>query len=212
MGDYVTVRDFAQDEFVVKKSRFIGYSRHVETEAEAMAFVAEISKKHWDASHNVYAFSLRDGMTRRYSDDGEPQGTAGVPVLDVILKENIVDVCVVVTRYFGGILLGGGGLVRAYSQGARIALAAADKMYMTTCRRLTLSFDYSLYGKISYILPDYGVQLRNSGFTDVVTLDIQLRADQHEPFQKALTELTGGTVTAKVEEEFLGDMPAPGGK
>ena len=154
MGDYVTGRDFAQDEFVVKKSRFIGYSKHVETEAEAMAFVAEISKKHWDASHNVYAFSLRDGMTRRYSDDGEPQGTAGVPVLDVILKENIVDVCVVVTRYFGGILLGGGGLVRAYSQGARIALAAADKRYMTTCRRLTRSCDYSLYGKLRYIRPE----------------------------------------------------------
>ena len=96
--DYVTVRDFAQDEFVVKKSRFIGYSKHVESEAEAMAFVQEISKKHWDATHNVYAFSLRDGMTRRYSDDGEPQGTAGVPVLDVILKEDIVNVCVVVTR------------------------------------------------------------------------------------------------------------------
>ena len=207
--DYVTVRDFAQDEFVVKKSRFIGYSKHVESEAEAMAFVQEISKKHWDASHNVYAFSLQDGMTRRYSDDGEPQGTAGIPVLDVILKEDIVNVCVVVTRYFGGILLGGGGLVRAYSQGARIALAAADKMYMTTCYTLMMSFDYNLYGKITYILPDYGIVVRNSDFTDVVTLELAIRADQYEAFQKALTELTFGAVTAEIMEEYFGDMKAP---
>lgn len=206
-GDYITVRGFAQDEFVEKKSRFIGYSQHVETEAEAMAFVAQIAKKHWDATHNVYAFSLRDGMTRRYSDDGEPQGTAGVPVLDVILKENIVDVCVVVTRYFGGILLGGGGLVRAYSQGARIALAAAEKLHMTTCRRLLLSFDYSLYGKISYILPQFGIVVEHSDFTDVVTLELLIRADRHEAFQRELTELTGGRVLAKVQEEFFGDMP-----
>ena len=205
--DYVTVRDFAQDEFVEKKSRFIGYSKHVETEAEAAAFVAEISKKHWDATHNVYAYSLRDGLTRRYSDDGEPQGTACVPVLDVILKEGIVDVCVVVTRYFGGILLGGGGLVRAYSQGARIALAAAEKLHMATCHRLRLVAPYHLYGKINYILPDYGIQLRNSDFSDVVTLDLQIRTDRLEAFQKALTELTGATVTASVEETFFGDMP-----
>ncbi|MCI8601260.1 MAG: YigZ family protein [Oscillospiraceae bacterium] len=206
-GDYVTVAGFAEDEFVEKKSRFIGHSKHVETEAEALAFVAEISKKYWDATHNVYAFSLRDGMTRRYSDDGEPQGTAGVPVLDVILKEGVVDVCVVVTRYFGGILLGGGGLVRAYSQGARIALAAAEKLHMTTCRLLEMALDYSLYGKLTYMLPQYGVEVTGTDFTDLVTLRLKIRADRQAAFEKALTELTGGKVVAETVEEFFGDMP-----
>ena len=111
MKDYLTIEGFAQDEFVEKKSRFIGYAKHVETEEEAVSFINEMKQKHWDATHNVYAYVLRNGQIRRYSDDGEPQGTAGIPTLDVILKEGIVDVCVVVTRYFGGILLGGGGLV-----------------------------------------------------------------------------------------------------
>ena len=101
MKDYLTIEGFAEDEFVEKKSRFIGYAKHVETEEEAVSFINEMKQKHWDATHNVYAYVLRDGQTRRYSDDGEPQGTAGIPTLDVILKEGVVDVCVVVTRYFG---------------------------------------------------------------------------------------------------------------
>ena len=153
-----------------------------------MAFVAEIRARHWDARHNVYAYVLRDGQTRRYSDDGEPQGSAGVPVLDVILKEGIVDVCVVVTRYFGGILLGVGGLVRAYSQGARIALAAAEKMHMAPCHLLELSFDYNLYGKISYILPNYGIKQLDADFSDIVKLTLLIRESRMEAFQKELTE------------------------
>ena len=105
MKDYLTIEGFAEDEFVEKKSRFIGYAKHVETEEEAVSFINELKQKHWDATHNVYAYVLRDGQIRRYSDDGEPQGTAGIPTLDVILKEGVVDVCVVVTRYFGGCLL-----------------------------------------------------------------------------------------------------------
>lgn len=108
--DYKTVRAESQDEFVERKSRFIGYIAPVKTEKEAQDFIVKISKQHFDATHNVYAYVLRDGMTRRYSDNGEPQGTAGVPVLDVLLKEGLTDVCVVVTRYFGGIMLGAGGL------------------------------------------------------------------------------------------------------
>ena len=113
MSSYRTIRERSQDEFVVKKSRFIGYVCPVKTEEEAKAFIEEIKKKHWDATHNVWAYNLQEGMIRRFSDDGEPQGTAGIPTLDVILKEDVVDCCVVGTRYFGGILLGGGGLVRA---------------------------------------------------------------------------------------------------
>ena len=124
MKDYITLNQRAQDEFVERKSRFIGTATPVSTQEEAIAFIDEMRSKYWDATHNVYAYILRDG-TKRYSDDGEPQGTAGVPVLDVLQKEGLTDLCVVVTRYFGGILLGAGGLVRAYSHGAKIAVDAA---------------------------------------------------------------------------------------
>ena len=117
MAEYKTVRKNAQDQFVEKRSRFIGYACPVQTEQEALDFITSKKSEHWDASHNVYAYILRDG-TMRFSDDGEPQGTAGMPVLDVLRKSGVTDVVTVATRYFGGILLGGGGLVRAYSHTA----------------------------------------------------------------------------------------------
>ena len=206
MQDYITVEGFAVDEFVEKKSRFIGYAKHVETEEEAMAFVNEIKQKHWDATHNVYAYVLRDGMTRRYSDDGEPQGTAGIPTLDVILKENVVDVCVVVTRYFGGILLGGGGLVRAYSQGCRVALGASKKLYMTPCTVLEIAVDYSFYGKLTYILPKYNIKTLDSEFGADVILKLMIKSERLDAFSKELTELSNGTVDFDILEEIFEDM------
>jgi len=131
MNEYRTIKYEADDSFVERRSRFIGYAKPVTTNEEAVAFINEIKAKHWDATHNVYAYVLRDGQIRRYSDDGEPQGTAGIPVLDVLLKENLTDLVVVVTRYFGGVLLGAGGLVRAYSHGAKIAVVAAKMINMT---------------------------------------------------------------------------------
>lgn len=206
MKDYITVNGFSQDEFVEKKSRFIGYAKHVETEEEAISFINEIKQKHWDATHNVYAYVLRDGMTRRYSDDGEPQGTAGVPVLDVILKENIVDVCVVVTRYFGGILLGGGGLVRAYSQGCRVALGSATKLYMTPCTIIEFAVDYGFYGKLTYILPKYNIKTLDSDFGADITLKLMIKSERLDAFSKELTELSGGTVSFDILEELFEDM------
>ena len=120
--NYKTVKFNTKDEFVEKRSRFIGYCKPVTTEQEAIDFINKIKKDHWDATHNVYAYSLREGQIKRYSDDGEPSGTAGMPALDVILKNDVVDVVVVVTRYFGGVLLGTGGLVRAYAKGCKVAL------------------------------------------------------------------------------------------
>ena len=124
--EYRTLHSSSQDEFTEKRSRFIGYACPVTTEDEALAFIAKIKKQHWDAKHNVYAYVLRDWQIRRYSDDGEPQGTAGIPVLDVLIKGDVTDAVIVVTRYFGGILLGGGGLVRAYGHAASIAVRAAS--------------------------------------------------------------------------------------
>ncbi len=206
MKDYLTIEGFAQDEFVEKKSRFIGYAKHVETEEEAVSFINEMKQKHWDATHNVYAYVLRNGQIRRYSDDGEPQGTAGIPTLDVILKEGIVDVCVVVTRYFGGILLGGGGLVRAYSQGCRVALKAAQKLHMTPCTVLEVAVDYSFYGKLSYILPKYNITTLDSDFGADVVLKLMIKSERLSGFLKELTELSGGTVIPEVLEEKYADM------
>lgn len=204
--DYVTVKEYAEDEFIEKKSRFIGCIAPVETVEEAEAFIASVRKKNPDARHNVFAYVLKDGLTRRCSDDGEPQGTGGVPVLDVILKEGIVGVCVVVTRYFGGVLLGVGGLTRAYSKGARVALAVAQKMYMTTCHVLSVAFDYTLYGKIGYLLPQFNIETLDTDFTDSVEMLLLIRADRTEAFTKELTEMSAGKVVPEFVEERFCEM------
>ena len=125
--EYITVKEQGEDFFIEKKSKFIGHCKPVKTESEALEFISEIKSKHADANHNVYAYILRENGTQRFSDDSEPQGTAGIPVIDALKKANIVDVVVVATRYFGGTLLGGGGLIRAYSHTASIAVEAAKK-------------------------------------------------------------------------------------
>ena len=206
MKDYITIEGEAQAEFVERKSKFIGYCRHVETETEALAFVEQLKKQNWDATHNVFAYSLREGQLKRCSDDGEPQGTAGVPVLDVLQKSGVVDVCMVVTRYFGGILLGAGGLVRAYSHGASIALEAAKKLHMTPCTRLSLDMDYGWYGKVSYILPQYNILVEESSFTDRVSMTLLIKSSRKEKFQADLVELTNGYVVPKEIIEEYADM------
>ena len=206
MKDYITIEGEAQAEFVERKSKFIGYCRHVETETEALAFVEQLKKQNWDATHNVFAYSLREGQLKRCSDDGEPQGTAGVPVLDVLQKSGVVDVCMVVTRYFGGILLGAGGLVRAYSHGASIALEAAKKLHMTPCTRLSLDMDYGWYGKVSYILPQYNILVEESSFTDRVSMTLLIKSCRKEKFQADLVELTNGCVVPKEIIEEYADM------
>ena len=143
---YKTVQLETCDEFTEKRSRFIGYIKPVQTEEEAIAFIQSIKTKHWDARHNVYAYCLREGQIKRYSDDVEPQGTAGIPTLDVLLKTGVTDVVVVVTRYFGGILLGGGGLVRAYSHATRLAVEKAQVITMAVCKLCALTCDYNQYG------------------------------------------------------------------
>ena len=144
--NYFTIRDFSKASFVEKNSEFIGHICPVKTGDEAIEFIEKIKSEHRKAKHNVYAYIVRDNNISRYSDDGEPQGTAGVPVLEVLKKNNLTDICCVVTRYFGGILLGGGGLVRAYSHSAKIAIDSAEILNMSECRKLTITTDYNLYG------------------------------------------------------------------
>ena len=204
--DYITLNQRAQDEFVERKSRFIGTATPVSTQEEAIAFIEEMRSKYWDATHNVYAYILRDG-TKRYSDDGEPQGTAGVPVLDVLQKEGLTDLCVVVTRYFGGILLGAGGLVRAYSHGAKIAVDAAGIKPMSVCKVYELEMDYSQYGKITYLLPKFHAVTLESDFGVVVKMRVMMRAVYASQFQRELEELTSATVFPYEIEEVWDCIP-----
>ena len=192
MDSYRTIRKSAGDEFVEKKSRFIGHIAPVTTQEEALEFIQSLKTKYWDATHNVYAYVLRDGQTRRYSDDGEPQGTAGIPVLDVLLKENIVDCAVVVTRYFGGIMLGAGGLVRAYSHGSKIAVDAGGIVTMCLCDLLTVSCDYNFYGRLSSLIPEMGGIIENTEFTDSVRVDFRIDSKLTSLFDEKLFDQSLG--------------------
>ena len=205
--DYRTIRQEASEEFTERRSRFIGTARPVQHEAEATEWIAGLRQKYWDASHNVYAYILREGNLRRYSDDGEPQGTAGVPVLEVLQREGLVDVAAVVTRYFGGVLLGAGGLVRAYSHAAKLAVDAAERMVMSECAELSAMFSYDQYGRIERLLAKYGARTLGSDYAADVTLRVLMKANRVEAFQRDLAELTAGRVTACVEDRRYDCMP-----
>lgn len=204
--EYRTIADFATDEFVEKKSRFIGYIAPARSEEEAVAFINRIREMHREATHNVYAYILREGQTRRYSDDGEPQGTAGIPVLDVLQKAGLVDVVAVVTRYFGGTLLGAGGLVRAYTAGARMAMEAGRIRTMSPCTVLELDIDYGLYGKLSYILPKYEIVTRSADFGVAVRMQLLMKDCYLEGFKRELQEITSATVFPYEVEHCYADL------
>lgn len=198
---YKTVEFASSDEFVEQRSKFIGYVKPVVTEQEAVDFINEIRQKHWDATHNVYAYALREGNIQRYSDDGEPHGTAGVPTLDVIIKSGVTDVVVVVTRYFGGILLGAGGLVRAYTKGAKIALEAGNIITMESCNIAVLQCDYNQYGKISGLIPSNNGVIDNTNFTDKVEIEYHISPENFVKFQKQLADTTCGSVETEIIDE-----------
>ena len=192
MKEYKTVEFENSDEFIEKKSKFIGYVKPVKTQEEATEFINKIKSKHWDATHNVYAYVLQENNIQRYSDDGEPSGTAGVPVLDVILKSNLVDVCVVVTRYFGGTLLGAGGLVRAYSHGSKIAVEAGNIITMAPCSILKVCVDYSFYDRLNILLNDFSANVEDTQFSDNVSVTFFLFFEKTADLQNKLTDLSNG--------------------
>ena len=203
MKEYKTVEFESKNEFVEKKSRFIGYVKPVKTQEEATNFINSIKSKHWDATHNVSAFVLRENNIQRSSDDGEPSGTAGVPTLDVLLKENLVDVCVVVTRYFGGTLLGAGGLIRAYSHASKIAVEAGHIITMAPCKVLSVSVDYSFYDRLNILLADFNANIENSEFTDNVAVTFSIRENTVPLLQDKLTQQSNGKYILKeIGEKF----------
>lgn len=197
MKEYKTVEFEGCDEFIEKKSRFIGYVKPVKTVEEATEFIAKIKSKHWDATHNVSAYVLRENNIQRSSDDGEPSGTAGVPVLDVLLKENLVDVCVVVTRYFGGTLLGAGGLIRAYSHGSKIAVESGNIITMAPCKIMSCLVDYSFYDRMNILLTEFNANVENSDFADKINITFSLKADLVEELNSRLIEISNGKYSLK---------------
>lgn len=200
---YTTIEAPAQDEFVERRSRFIGQIAPVTSEEEAMAFLKGLRDKHYDARHNVFAFVLKDGRSR-FSDDGEPSGTGGKPVMDVILGAGLSDVAVVVTRYFGGVLLGTGGLTHAYSQGAGLAVAAAKPRPMRPATAVKMVCDYGFYGQLSYLLPRYQVFTASSDFGEKVTLDLRCPTENLASLCSELTELSSGQLRPEIgQEEYL---------
>jgi len=199
--DYKTVANEASDEFVEKRSRFIGYVKPVRTEEEAVAFINQKRSEHWDARHNVYAYSLREGNIKRYSDDGEPSGTAGMPVLDVIVKNEIYDVCVVVTRYFGGVLLGTGGLIRAYSQGSKIALESGGVVLMQSCLLCETSCSYTRYGKVSSLIMESGATVDDTIYESDVKIKFHIQPGMLDGLNKKLADATSGEVQAVSDGE-----------
>ena len=195
---YTTIRKEASAEFEEKRSLFIGYALPLKSEEDATEFIKKIKAKHSDATHNVFGYTMKNGIIARYSDDGEPQGTAGMPVLDVIRKSGVDDACVVVTRYFGGTLLGAGGLVRAYSQAAKIALEAAEIVTYEPYTELLIPCSYSDYQKISSELPKYGAIIDDTEFSDSVMLKIAVKSEVAPRISAKISEISAGKSVAQV--------------
>lgn len=198
---YKTIEGRAIAEIVEKKSRFIGHIAHVDTEEEALAFLDEIRTQHRMARHNVYAYVLRGGRVR-YSDDGEPAKTAGMPTLEAIQHAGLVDVAVVVTRYFGGILLGTGGLVRAYTQGTQAAIEAAQVVVVSRCVDIMFEVPYNLYEQVMRIAEACEAKVRETDFGAEVMIGVRMLDGTQEPFLDKLTELTRGQAEPIVSDPF----------
>ena len=201
-ASYRTLRRASSDEFIINKSRFIGYAAPCTTEEEALAFLQSIRTRHKDATHNCYAYAIGRNMgVMRYSDDGEPGGTAGLPMMEVIKNQGVTDCCVVVTRYFGGVLLGAGGLVRAYTQGCVVALKAAQVVVMEPSRQYLCEVAYPLWDRVQHALRSLPVQLMGSEFTTAVAFTLLVREKDAEDVLQTLTQLTDARFEYLLEEE-----------
>lgn len=202
MDEYLVPSEYGEDEFIEKKSRFIGRIWPVETEEEALARIQEMKKKHYDATHNCWAYIIRDGAVR-FSDDGEPGGTAGMPMLQVLQREDLYNVVCVVTRYFGGILLGAGGLVRAYTKGAKIAVDAAGKSMKRVWTVLYVPCPYSFYERVRLEVEAFGGIVRKADFGAEVEMELLFPEAKTQEFLDRLTDMTAGTVESmEIGQEY----------
>ena len=199
---YKILYQAGEAEIVEKKSRFIATIRPVDSEEEALSFIAEMRKKYWDATHNCTAFVIGENHEQmRCNDDGEPSQTAGRPMLDVLLGEDVHNCCAVVTRYFGGTLLGTGGLVRAYSAAVKEGLRNCQILEKQLARKLTVETDYTGLGKIQYILGEEKISTLDSQYADKVSLTLLVPVDQLDPLMEKLTEGTNGRCVMEPGEQ-----------
>lgn len=201
MNEYKTIIEAGTGEIVEKKSHFIGYVRHTESEEEALAFINEIRKKHYDARHNCFAYCV-DGeqQTQRFSDDGEPGGTAGKPILEVIKGNELCDVCIVVTRYFGGTLLGTGGLVRAYTDAAKACIENTQVLAKRRMIPMKLHTNYTDFGKIQYLLASEEIPIIDSEYGEDVRVHVEIFVDDADEVKKKLIEVTAARIIIDEED------------
>ncbi len=202
---YKTIYKYGEEEIIINKSKFIGYARPIDSEEEALEFLEEIKTKNRDATHNVYAYVVGENNgIQRFSDDGEPSGTGGIPALEVIKKEDLRNVVVVITRYFGGIKLGTGGLIRAYTKGAKIGLDAGIIIEMILHTRVKIRIDYTVYGKIENFLLNGGYIIDESIFDDAVNIYVYIEESKVDEFSNTIIDLTnGGAMIDQLEEEYI---------
>ncbi len=205
LDSYIKLTKGGEGEIVEKKSRFIGQIVPVDTEEEAYAFIESVRKKHYDARHNCFAFSIGDEMPLlRFSDDGEPQGTAGKPMLEVITNSGIHNICIVVTRYFGGTLLGTGGLVRAYTDASKAALASCETKLMQRIYPVEIKTNYTDMGKIQYILNTNEIRICDTIFAEDVVFVIEIPVPDKDRILGEITEATGARAIITVKDEIFG--------
>ncbi|MED1916030.1 YigZ family protein [Bacillus thuringiensis] len=208
LTQYKTIAGYGEDYIVIERSRFIGYAQRVTTEEEATAFIAMIKKKHWDATHNCSAFVIGENdQIQRSSDDGEPSGTAGKPILECIKKNGVKDTVVVVTRYFGGIKLGAGGLVRAYTAGTVTALKAAKIVVHTLHQTISVSVDYTWWGKVENELRLGEYRVNGTDFTDKVTAHVLIPEGEQDEFVARMVDLTNGQAQIMLGEKEYVEVP-----
>mgnify|MGYP004732387891 FL=1 len=204
--EYKTIARRCEASFIEKKSEFIGYLCPVQTEEQAAAFIEEIRAMHRKATHNCYAYILRENNAARHSDDGEPGGTAGVPIYEVLRKEGLTDVCCVVTRYFGGILLGAGGLARAYTKGAKEAVEAAQIKCMASAAKLLVTVDYGLYGRLAQIFADFDARIADEQFADNVKITLFIREENAQKLTDKLIDSCSGAISVEELEKLSYDF------
>lgn len=203
--EFKTVLNSALTEFEEKKSRFITNVKPVSTEDEAVLFINEIKAKHWNATHNVYAYSINNGtLIQRFNDDGEPSGTAGMPVLEVIRRTGVQNVVVVVTRYFGGTLLGASGLIRAYSHGASLGLEAAEVVTRKLCLNINIMIEYTLFGRLQNMLMTNKNIIKDIQYSQDVELTVLIEVGGEEALIKEIIENTNGrAIIESGEKEYI---------
>ena len=195
---YISVENTASAEIVEKKSRFIANVSHAETEGEAAAFIEKIKKQHYSARHNVYAYILNDG-TKKYTDDGEPAKTAGLPILEMLEKQGITDIVCVVTRYFGGTLLGTGGLVRAYTESAKEGVNAAGIVSMKPCSLFELEVPYPLLGSTEHLIKTTGAVCESKNYAESITMEVSIEASRAEDFSRSVQNDFNGSIRPKLK-------------